>query len=861
MSPLDAAGRAEVERVFAADAPLRLERLAGALEGLARGEDTLPAARFEAHALRGAAAIVGREDLATLCRSIEELLADGEPDAGELRAAARRVRAARPAPGAPLLPGARLARRLVPHRFMSQLAAILLLTIVPAFGIAVYDAYHGRQAARATVGREATGEAVLTAQALQQLIAGGRRVLVALSLSPEVVSGDPRSCTQAVTRYAARLSPYSHFAVTAPDGVVVCSSATPSRTSAAVSRSLFKTIRATGAFAVGPLHRDPVGGHWIISIGQPLGPGGRPGAQIGAVIPASAVQALIERAILPRRSSMTVFDRYGDVLARRPDPAGSIGAKVGLARIHRLAPAAGAAETRAPDGIRRVYAADAAGPWSVSVGIASGAADSTLTRELVYELLLIGGLGLLGLALGLAGARRALGRPLEALVATAGRLRGGDLSARAGVDPRGGELGELAESLDAMAAALERQVSAGVRAATRVADELETRVGDRTAELELARAQAEQASRAKTAFLSRLSHELRTPLNAIGGFSQILGAVGLEPDQAEAAAHIAAGADHMTRLVEELLDMARIEAGEFRLELEPTSLGAVVHEVIDLSRGLAESHGVAISTSEVDAGLGVLADRGRLRQALLNLFTNAIVYNRRGGTVSVRGSRRPDGRVVVDVLDTGVGIAADDLARVFVPYDRLGRGPESDGLGLGLALSQRLVAAMGGTIEIASEVGVGTRFTIALREAELLRDAADPEWAPNPTPRRGTRRVLYIEDNATSMKLVELLLRGRGVEFQGASTAAEGIAAARADAPDLILLDLQLPDGSGEDVLLTLRAEPALRAVPIVMLSAQASRDTIRRLLEAGADDYLTKPIEVDRAANLIERHLRRDTT
>ena len=625
MSPLDAAGRAEVEHIFEQDTPPRLAELAHALDDLAGGDESARAgAQLEAHSLRGAAAIVGHDWLTRLCSSIEDLLAEDDLDPRELRAAARLVRDAGAGLEVPDLPSRRLRERVVPQRFMSQLAAILVLTLVPAFGISIYDAYHGR----------------------------------------------------------------------------------------------------------------------------------------------------------------------------------------------------------------------------------------------LFELLLIVALGLLGLALGLGGAQRALARPLAAIASTANRLGSGDLSARTGVDPRRGELAQLAGSIDAMAVALEERTAERERAVAslaRLADELEERVRDRTTALESAREEANRESRAKTAFLSRLSHELRTPLNAIRGFSQLLGTGELPPDHAEAAAHISSGAEHMTRLVEELLDTARIEAGEFRVDPEPVVLGEVVWEVVELSRGLAADHDVSLTASEIDPGLGVLADRGRLRQSLLNLVTNAIVYNRRGGAVSVRGSRRPDGRPVVDVIDTGEGITATDIERLFVPYDRLGRGPESSGLGLGLALSKRLVEAMGGTIEVESEVGVGTRFTIDLPEAESSHAAADAGASTPPAVGSVTRRVLYIDDNATSRKLVELLLRGRSVDFEGASTAADGIAAARAREPDLILLDLQLPDGSGEEVLRALRSEASLRAVPIVMLSAQASRDTVRRLLEAGANDYLTKPLEVDRAADVIERFLRRD--
>jgi signal transduction histidine kinase/ActR/RegA family two-component response regulator len=579
---------------------------------------------------------------------------------------------------------------------------------------------------------------------------------------------------------------------------------------------------------------------------------------VGA-ISLAGLQDVIARVLLPPGSTITVYDRRGVVLARRPEPTGYVGTRADLKSVLAAGPLGGASEAKGSDGVGRVFASQSTGPWYVSVGIPSAPEYARLRHHLLVELLVVGGLGLLGLLLGLIGARRTLERPLAGLVGTARRLGGGDLSARTGVDSRGGELGDLAESIDSMAEALERRTDESQRAIADLGSltgELEQRVNERTVGLEEARDLADRGSEAKTAFLARLSHELRTPLNALRGFSKLLAAESLDPaDRIEAAKHVSAAAEHMTRLVEELLDTARVEAGQLRVDLTSVSAEAVVDDVLSLAGALAAEHGVALLTPEVPPGLTVRADRGRLRQALLNLVTNAVLYNRRGGTVTVRVDLR-EGRVLFDVLDTGAGIAAADLERLFIPYDRLGRGLESSGLGLGLALSRRIVEAMGGTIAVESEEGVGTRFTIELAEGPAARIGGDSVRL-QPARANGDRRVLYVEDNPTSLKLVELMLRGRGIELISATTAAEGLAAARGSHVDLILLDRQLPDGSGEDVLRELRREETLRAVPIVMLSGDASRETIRRVLEAGADDYLTKPLEVDSAAEAIERFLR----
>jgi signal transduction histidine kinase/ActR/RegA family two-component response regulator/HPt (histidine-containing phosphotransfer) domain-containing protein len=854
-------GPAELRRIFFEDSPARLERLAVGLGRLGEGgvadRDSL---RIEAHSMCGAAGVLGLDGLAGLCGSVEDLLDEEEPDPQELRAAARLVHTARKRLAPPSLAPTRLRDRYLPHRFMAQLAVIFVLALIPAFGISIYDEIHGRSNTRALLRRDAAADAELAAAAERQVILGGQRLLTALSQVPQIRAPGSAGCPRVLSGFALRLRPYVRFGVLDGNGRVLCASAPVPAGFSAASLPIFREVRSTGRFSVAPLGLDPLGGGVAhVAIGQPLAGSRLHRGQLVAAISLGGLQDVLARVALPSGSSITVFDRRGVVLARRPQPKGYVGTRANLKSVLAAGPLGGASETKGSDGVSRVFASQSTGPWYVSVAIPTAPEYARLRHHLLVELLLVGGLGLLGLLLGLIGARRTLERPLAALVGTAGRLGGGDLTARTGVDSHGGELGDLAESIDSMAEALERRTDERERAVADLGSltgELEQRVNARTVGLEEARDLADRGSEAKTAFLARLSHELRTPLNALRGFSKLLAAERLEPaDRIEAAKHVSAAAEHMTRLVDELLDTARVEAGQLRVDLTSVSAAAVVDDVLSLAEALAADHGVALLAPEVPPGLTVRADRGRLRQALLNLVTNAVVYNRRGGTVTVRVDLR-EGRVLFDVLDTGAGIAAADLERLFIPYDRLGRGPESSGLGLGLALSRRIVEAMGGTISVESDEGVGTRFTIEVAETPAPRIGGDSVRLA-PARANGKRRVLYVEDNPTSLKLVELMLRGRGIELISATTAAQGLAAARGSHVDLILLDRQLPDGSGEDVLRELRRDETLRAVPIVMLSGDASRETIRRVLEAGADDYLTKPLEVDRAAEAIERFLR----
>jgi len=376
----------------------------------------------------------------------------------------------------------------------------------------------------------------------------------------------------------------------------------------------------------------------------------------------------------------------------------------------------------------------------------------------------------------------------------------------------------------------------------------------RAAELAVrGREDAERASRAKSDFLSRMSHELRTPLNAILGFGQLLELDPLTEDQRESVGHVLKAGGHLLALIDEVLEISRIEAGALRLSLEPVALADAVGDVVALVAPLAAERDIEL---DVDAGaerrVHVRADLQRVKQVLLNLLSNAIKYNRHGGRVTVRVHPREDGRVGVVVSDTGHGLRADQLERAFNPFERLGADGATEGTGLGLVLSRSLAEAMGGELTAASEPGRGADFT-------LLLDAAAPPVAPEPAaigPAAGTvvprppaakrTRVLCVEDNPSNLRLVERVLARAGVEVLAAPQGRLGIELARRHAPDLVLLDLDLPDIGGESVLASLAEDPATARIPVLICSADATPSTIERLEAAGASGYLTKPLRMD---------------
>jgi PAS domain S-box-containing protein len=382
--------------------------------------------------------------------------------------------------------------------------------------------------------------------------------------------------------------------------------------------------------------------------------------------------------------------------------------------------------------------------------------------------------------------------------------------------------------------------------------------------LEESRDEAERANRAKSEFLSRMSHELRTPLNAILGFGQLLQMDELEPSQQDDVEQIVKAGRHLLDLINELLEISRIEAGEMAMSIESVPVGPLLAESADLMSPLAAERGLPLKVACADAGdRHVQADNQRLKQVLLNLLSNAVKYNREGGDIDVACVQAPGERIRITVSDTGPGIPADRLDRLFAPFERLGaEHTPVEGTGLGLALSKRLVEAMGGTLTVQSEVGSGTTFAVELPQAstvvgELEADRGGAEGVLISGNRGGSASVLYIEDNISNYRLVEQILDKRPeLKLIAAMEGQLGLDLAREHQPDLVLLDLHLPGMPGEAVLAALREDPRTARVPVVVISADATDGQLARLIAAGADAYLSKPIDVRRFLEVVEEQL-----
>ena len=383
--------------------------------------------------------------------------------------------------------------------------------------------------------------------------------------------------------------------------------------------------------------------------------------------------------------------------------------------------------------------------------------------------------------------------------------------------------------------------------------------------------EAEQANSTKSEFLSRVSHELRTPLNAILGFGQLLEMDDLDPSQQESVDQVLRGGRHLLALIDDVLDISRIESGNLPMSIEATSLAELLSETTALVSGAARESGIdVVVTPSAWLSWHVRADRRRLKQIVLNLLSNAVKYNRPGGTVTLECSSPAPGVVRVSVTDTGMGIAPERLERMFTPFDRLGAESTAvDGTGIGLALSQRLAELMGTAIDVKSRVGEGSRFTIDLATAEdpLVAAAAEMrrlEGQPLPpaealvAPYNGPdATVLYVEDNPSNFRLVQRLLDRRGgLRLVSAATGAMALSLAARMPVDVILLDLHLPDMHGSDVLRQLRENPATASTPIVVVTADASNGQRERLQTQGANGFLSKPFDLSDLANLLDTHL-----
>jgi len=389
-------------------------------------------------------------------------------------------------------------------------------------------------------------------------------------------------------------------------------------------------------------------------------------------------------------------------------------------------------------------------------------------------------------------------------------------------------------------------------------------------ELESAKAAAEKANLAKSEFLSSMSHELRTPLNAVLGFAQLMASETPPPSPAQQQSidQILQAGWYLLRLINEILDLAMIESGKVMMSQEAMSLADVLHDCQAMIEPQAHKRGIRMTFPRFESQFYVHADRTRVKQVMINLLANAIKYNREGGAVIVECAMSGENRVRVSVHDTGAGLAPEQVAQLFQPFNRLGQAASAEeGTGIGLVVTKQLVELMGGVIGVSSNVGVGSVFWVELTASSApalafdssAETAADRRDAAAPDAISPQRTLLYVEDNPANLALVEQLIARRSdLKLLTAIDGHLGVQLAHAYQPDVILMDINLPGISGFEALEMLRSDPATAHIPVMALSANAVPREIAKGLEAGFFRYLTKPIKVKEfmdALDVVLRH------
>ncbi|MBT9548997.1 MAG: PAS domain S-box protein [Candidatus Sericytochromatia bacterium] len=397
----------------------------------------------------------------------------------------------------------------------------------------------------------------------------------------------------------------------------------------------------------------------------------------------------------------------------------------------------------------------------------------------------------------------------------------------------------------------------GVFAAARDVTELkrfEQTLQKTNAELEIAKTGAEKANLAKSEFLSSMSHELRSPLNAILGFAQLmeLDHPAPKPEQKDRIDQILNAGWHLLSLINEILDLAKIESGQVPLSMEPVSLAEMMLECQSMTDPIARKYGIEMIFPLFEPLYFVSADRTRLKQVLINLLSNAIKYNLKSGKVVASFAQISPGRMRISITDTGAGLSADELSQLFKPFQRLGQEAGGvEGTGIGLVVARQLVELMGGEIGVESKVGEGSTFWFELNEVAApeavlaVNSTLQANQLGNLNPKR-RQNLLYVEDNPTNMKLVEMIIsRYPQIQLLKATDGNMGIEMAQKNLPDVIIMDINLPGLSGLEVLKILKADPKTSYIPVVALSANAMSSDIKRGMLAGFFRYLTKPIVV----------------
>lgn len=736
--------------------------------------------------------------------------------------------------------------------------ALVLLAVVPALALTLYTHLEERRLRAAQVQDDALRLARLVSADQERLIEGARQLLAALARLPQVRAGDATACSTLFAELLKQYSLYANLGVASSDGDVFCSGLPITRPVPAAHRTWFQRTVQARNFAVGDYQIGTITRKATVNFGHPVfGDGGQLEAVVFAALDLAWLNQLAAHALLPAGSVLTLIDRHGTILVRFPGDATWVGQPMPEGHIVEAIRARrgdGMAEGRGADGVSRLFSfaplgrTRVGGDAYVSIGIPTTVAFAEADRRLARNLTALGLVAVLALAAAWVGSDLFIVRRVRALVRATRRLSTGDRSARTGPPYGQGELGHLARAFDDMAESLER---------AEARRSLEEELRRKNYELEQQNRGIQEANRLKTEFVSMVSHELRAPLTSIQGYVNLLleGHTGkLHAEQQECLSIVDHNADRLLGLINDLLDIARIEAGQIDLHRTVLDLARLIQGVVSSFRPLIEAKRQALTVDLSDALPAVWGDSDRVTQILTNLVSNAHKYTPAGGEIRV-AVQPEDGFVRVDVRDTGVGLSPEEQARLFTKFFR-GQSPlarAAGGTGLGLVITRALVELHGGQMMVSSAPGQGSTFSFTLPGT-----TATPEVRALEAPALAWRgaRVLVVDDEPAIADLIRHYLERAGLQVLLARDGAEALRMASAERPDLITLDVLLPDTDGFTVLERLKSDPPTATIPVMLISVMPDEGRGKLL---GAVDYLHKPIREHTVLERVSRILARD--